>query len=384
MELIFNEIANEDDKKSNQMNILVNEVNKENLSSSIIKSKEVICPKCNENSKIHLDEYQISMKCKNGHFIENLSFVEYEKTQNYDISNIYCELYKVVNKSNTFNNIFYRCISCKIKLFPICPKKHDNSHNIINYDQKGSICENHNDNYNYNSYCQNCIINLCKFCDKNHNSHEILSYGKLISDINDVRIKNDELKKIIKEFKNDIETIINLLNKVIENIEQYYNIINSITNNYNYKKINYEILHNIQKIYNYDMKKNLRNIIKDTNIQNKFKNFLDIYNKIINKDKNKINIIYKIEDSKKDVKIFSDEFVKNNKSFCKIINGGNEYDLKSEFNLNYSQKARNRNILKIKLKGIKNIASALQMFWECSSLLSLPDISEWNTIKSLI
>ena len=246
MELTFNEIANEDDKKSNQMNILVNEVNKENLSSSIIKSKEVICPICYEYSKIHLDDYQISMKCKNGHLIENLSFVEYEKTQNYDISNIYCELCKMVNKSNTFNNIFYRCISCKINLCPICRTKHDNSHNIINYDQKGFICENHNDNYN--SYCKICKINLCKFCEKNHNSHEIVSYGKLIPDINDVRIKNDELKKIIKEFKNDIETIINSLNIVIENIEQYYNIINSITNNYNYKKINYEILHNIQKI----------------------------------------------------------------------------------------------------------------------------------------
>ena len=152
----------------------------------------------------------------------------------------------MVNKSNTFNNIFYRCISCKINLCPICRTKHDNSHNIINYDQKGFICENHNDNYN--SYCKICKINLCKFCEKNHNSHEIVSYGKLIPDINDVRIKNDELKKIIKEFKNDIETIINSLNIVIENIEQYYNIINSITNNYNYKKINYEILHNIQKI----------------------------------------------------------------------------------------------------------------------------------------
>ena len=38
-ELTFDQIANEDDKKINQMNILVNEVNMEHLNSSIIKSK---------------------------------------------------------------------------------------------------------------------------------------------------------------------------------------------------------------------------------------------------------------------------------------------------------------------------------------------------------
>ena len=51
------------------MNILVNEANMEHLSSSIIKSKEVICPKCYDYSKIHFDDYQISIKCKNGHLI---------------------------------------------------------------------------------------------------------------------------------------------------------------------------------------------------------------------------------------------------------------------------------------------------------------------------
>lgn len=40
-------------------------------------------------------------------------------------------------------------------------------------------------------------------------------------------------------------------------------------------------------IYTKNMKNYLINIIKDNNIQNKFKNLLDIYNKIINKYKNK-------------------------------------------------------------------------------------------------
>ena len=269
-ELTFDQIANENDKKSNRLNILVNEVSTEPLTSPIVKSKEVICPKCHEHSKIHLDDYQISIKCKNGHLNEYLSFVEYEETQNYDISKIFCELCNHINKSNTYKSMFYRCISCKKNICPICRAKHDNSHTIINYDQKGFICENHTDNYS--SYCKNCKINLCKFCEKAHNSHEIISYGKLIPDIDDLKIKNEELKKTINEFKKDIETIINSLNKVIKNIEQYYKIINYITNNYDYKKINYEILHNIKIIYNFDMKKKLIKIIEDTNTQNKIQN----------------------------------------------------------------------------------------------------------------
>ena len=33
----------------------------------------------------------------------------------------------------------------------------------------------------------------------------------------------------------------------------------------------------------------------------------------------------------------------------------------------------------IKLKGIKNITDMSYMFYECSKLSSLPDISKWNT-----
>ena len=38
-----------------------------------------------------------------------------------------------------------------------------------------------------------------------------------------------------------------------------------------------------------------------------------------------------------------------------------------------------KDILEIKLKGITNITNASCMFYKCSSLSSLPDISKWNT-----
>ena len=39
----------------------------------------------------------------------------------------------------------------------------------------------------------------------------------------------------------------------------------------------------------------------------------------------------------------------------------------------------NENILQIKLKGINNVTNMMGLFKECSSLSSLPDISNWNT-----
>jgi len=89
---------------------------------------------------------------------------------------------------------------------------------------------------------------------------------------------------------------------------------------------------------------------------------------------NEINIIYKIEDDKK-VKIFGAEFVKNNKNICKIIYEDKEYELDEYFNIPNNIKDE----LKIKLSGINEITNMSFIFYECSSLLSIPDISKWNT-----
>ena len=46
---ILYEIINEEDKRRNIMNILVNENTNTIIKDNIIKSKEIICPKCYEN-----------------------------------------------------------------------------------------------------------------------------------------------------------------------------------------------------------------------------------------------------------------------------------------------------------------------------------------------
>ena len=97
-------------------------------------------------------------------------------------------------------------------------------------------------------------------------------------------------------------------------------------------------------------------------------------------DVDEITIQYKIDDIEncKDIRIFGDHFVDENKDKCKIIINGNENDLSAHLNIN-NIKELNNNIFEIKLKGIKRIINTSCMFDSCELLSSLPDISKWNT-----
>jgi len=94
------------------------------------------------------------------------------------------------------------------------------------------------------------------------------------------------------------------------------------------------------------------------------------------KDISEINIIYDFNGNN-NINIFGSNFVENNKNTCKMIIDNKEYELAQ----NYNVKSNNNNKLKIKLKGINHITNMSYMFYRCSSLSSLPDISNWNTNK---
>jgi len=115
------------------------------------------------------------------------------------------------------------------------------------------------------------------------------------------------------------------------------------------------------------------NLIKDINIflkddiKNRFKYLI---NKFYLSES---SLKYKIDDKK--IKLFGNEFVKNNKDNYyliidnKIINLCEYYNVKNE--------KINKLIVKLIQKNfIKNMS---YMFRDCESLLSLPDISKWNT-----
>ena len=181
---------------------------------NIVKSKLVKCPECKENIRIKMNDYKIKLyDCKNGHNIENILLEEYENTQKIDISEIKYNICNINNKSNTFNNEFYVCNTCKKNICPLCKSIHDKNHNIINYEQKEYICEIHNEYYV--KYCNTCSINICLSCYNKHNKHDIISYENIIPDIDELENKIIKLKDSIDIFKSDIKIMINKLNKVI-------------------------------------------------------------------------------------------------------------------------------------------------------------------------
>ena len=377
-ESTFDEIANYEDKKRNKMNILVNELEfkddiKNKQSDIIIKSKNIICPKCNENIKFNIDNYNINLfECKNKHNID-LFLDEFDASQNINISKIICQNCKNYNKGNVHDNVFYRCNSCKINLCPICFSNHDKKHNLINYDDKNYICEEHNKIYI--SYCEECRENLCLFCEPNHKGHNIIHFGEFIPDKNHINNKLKQLKEKIDVLKNDVNDIITKLNKFMKNLDVYYSINENIINNYNQDKINCEILNNINNINKEDIIKDINEITEDKNIITKFEKMMHIYNNMISP--NNILITYNVPKRQFYVNIFGEDFVKNNKKNCKMIIEGNAYALSEKFDLeNY-----NEDKLTINLKGIKNITNISYMFNNCKTLISLSDISKMDTSK---
>ena len=194
-ELTFNEIANPADKTRNKMNVLVVEGEGPIQSQEcIIKSKNIICPECKEDIKFSIDDYVINLfECKNKHDIDHIFLDEFESTQNINISEIICQICGNYNKGNVHNNIFYRCNNCKKDLCPICYSNHDKNHNIINYDDKNYICEEHNKIYI--AYCNDCKLNICMYCEQKHNKHNIINYGKLIPNKNNILKEFEEKKK---------------------------------------------------------------------------------------------------------------------------------------------------------------------------------------------
>ena len=150
--------------------------------------KQIICPECKEISNIYFIEDKITIKnCINKHN-KNLSINEFIKKQY--INEIKCNICK--NDKSLYNDKIYIC-SCKQYICPLCARNHDNSHNMIEYNNRFYKCLKHNNNYI--SYCNNCNMNLCEKCEENHdNEHKRVSYKE--KKPNEKKI--NEIKKEIK------------------------------------------------------------------------------------------------------------------------------------------------------------------------------------------
>ena len=306
-ELKVEEIINQNDKKSNEMKVLVIDTNIPTPNGVLIELKEIICPKCNENVIINLKDYKLEMKCKNNHN-NKIFFKDYNNRIN--ISEILCNQCNK-KRSESYKYNFFICLKCNINLCPLCKSQHDQNHEIINYDNKNYICNKHNENFI--KYC--CNRNICIECEKEHKGHKSIYYGDILPDDSE----KNKIKESIDSFTNEIKKLINKLNDLMKNIESYYNIYNNSFDVYHKKKKNYEILQNINEFidFNKTLIKDINLIIENNNI-NKLNDIMKMYekmnsqnidflnqNKINKENKNKTNNDYpknQISDGTNDLK----------------------------------------------------------------------------------
>ena len=289
MNLTFEQTASSIDKNDGKMTVLVNP--KEEMKSHkpfIEFSKDIICPTCLDNCQIKFNEYKIFLECQNGHKFKEMQFKEFNNSQNVDISKIICEICKINNKSIVYGHKFFKCLSCKKNLCPLCKEKHPNCHAIIDYEQKDFTCFIHNENFT--SYCKKCKKNLCIECDSSHEHkddvilfRDILPKKDIIkSQINDLRIKIEKYQKVIENVKKELDNI-------IASLRIYYFINYYLVYSYEQKKKNYQIFYNFEEILNnnYIVINDLNNIeYDDDNLFSIFPQTNKIYKKMIKKENN--------------------------------------------------------------------------------------------------
>ena len=420
-EIIKNQMTDLD-KRNKKMKVLVHMLEKENKDKEqiIIKSKDIICPKCYEPCRIKFENYKIKLfGCINNHVFHNIKLSDFPNTQKINISRIICDICKIKNKGNSPNYEFYRCLTCNINICLLCKHNHNQNHNIIKYEQINYICKKHNDVFD--KYCGQCNLNICFSCEDHEIHKNTISLRELKPDVEEKKKILFGIKTEIEYFNKKVKKIMFILNELVNTMNVYYEINNDILNSYEIRKRNYQMLSNIKEIsINNDIFEKIKNINRIDNINDKILNLFDLYNKmnlnnndvksvniekdyyapkkiienikdikekkldnkknsvtinIPKKDKlNEMTIIYDIKD-KDGIYIFGTDFVKANKNNCYILIDGKKNELCDYLDLNKEQ--QEKDILEIKLIENKPITNMSYMF--SSSLISLPDISEWDT-----
>ena len=315
--------------ENNKKIIYVEDKNMNGNQKGFIKSNMIICPECQESSLISLKNYKISISnCKNGHNSDNIDILDFPNTQMVNLSKIICGECKEKNMGTEEEDSFYRCVECKMNLCLLCKSGHDPNHNIFNYSNKHYICDEHGKMFE--SYCYDCKKNICLSCEDNHTDHKTTSLKDIKRTIKYLNKNNAQVETFrdnINIMKEKIKKIIDICNKVIDTYDILYNIIKDIDDRFKQDHLNFQLLENYN-IINNEFDKDIEPIIKENDIINQFSNILKIYDKITKSEESENSIIlkYKIGYTDK-IKIFGENFVKNNYNKCKIVYDNNTYNL---------------------------------------------------------
>ena len=269
-----NALINDLLKESNSATILVKPYNEGEDRTIFVDSKEIICPECQEPCRFQIENYKIKLSdCKNGHYIQNIKFEEFQSKQNVNYTNIICSDCKVANKGESTDYKFDYCLACNKNLCILCGYKHDKNHKIIDHDNKCYTCLKHNEIFS--KYCLDCKKNICFTCEDEHGNHEMESFEKIMPDIN--KIKNDQ--KILKDSINLLkQKMKDITDELIGNLEAIYKINEQMIKLFENQKRNYEILKNVNEInfHNKIIIDDINNITQN----NKLIDIIQLYHKM--------------------------------------------------------------------------------------------------------
>ena len=193
----FNELSSSEDKQRKKMSILVTDNSTNESQNNKLKIyKNILCPQCQDVIRIEVKDFKIKLfDCSNGHIIDDLSFLEFYKSQIKDESKIICDICHNMDKSKTFNNSFFICNTCNKNICPLCVSSHNNNHIKVDYEEKYFKCKMHNDSYIL--YCNDCKKNICILCEKDHLNHNKVSLGVLIQDKNKLEENKNNLRNFV-------------------------------------------------------------------------------------------------------------------------------------------------------------------------------------------
>ena len=191
-----------------------------------------------------------------------------------------------------------------------------------------------------------------------HNEHNEIDF--VLNNNNKINIKMTKSRRLFKDDKASTFLIEIKPNKDKIELDYFFDLDKFI--NENKKELN-TINFNMFKLSKEDK-------IYDNN------NVEAISYNLFNNFKNKMTIKYQIN-NEENIRIFGTRFVKNNKGNCLLYINNEKKELTEILNINN----KNGNELEIKLEEIKPINNMSYIFYECSSLIDLPDISNWISIK---
>ena len=375
----FNELANDEDRAKNIINISCIQIKRKNtIHRGSVKTKRESINNLRK-SNIHK---------KSSKKIEISDIPKIEKTNKQDYNN------KTMIVTNTLRKSLLKKekeLNENVKNENIknehVKKENTNDNNFYNFNKMF----NYNDFFRASSFqtdlteqSKTNMINEYYSEDINLRNSEIINPTKKTEendkDLSKVKILESEFDGFEKKFhliNNKINDLINILNQISENINTFVEITFDKINNQEVVTQDTQIINNFKDIIN-----NYQKFIDEINtsiLNNKVSKASELFNKLINmyKESNKDIIKYKINENDKQIKIFGQKFVLNNWDNCRIIYKDKECKLCEYIEL---ENLKNRDkILEIKLKVVRELKDISYMFTDCNSLISVSKTLSWKT-----